>query len=65
MNVSGDVHMDGHSRSQPLTFDANNAAHPLTTKRNPRRLYFVTGRVGCPEKVARPEPSCAVLQNSL
>jgi hypothetical protein len=65
MNVSGDVHMDVHSRSQPFTFDANSAAHALATQRNTRRLNWVTGHVGCLEKVARPEPSCALLQNSL
>jgi hypothetical protein len=65
MNVSGDVHMDVHSRSQPFTFDANHAAHALATQRNLSRLYFVTGHIGRLEKVARPEPSCAVLQISL
>ena len=61
--MSGDVHMDVHGRSQPFTFDANNAAHALVTQRNISRLEFVTGHIGCPEKVVRPEPSCAVLQN--
>jgi hypothetical protein len=36
-----------------------------STQRNISRLYFDTGHVGCLEKVARPEPFCAVLQISL
>ena len=36
-----------------------------STQRNIRPLYFVTGHLGCPKKVARPEPFCAVLQISL
>ena len=36
-----------------------------STQRNISPLYFVTGHLGCPKKVARPEPFCAVLQISL
>ena len=36
-----------------------------STQRNLSPLYFVTVHLGCPKKVARPEPFCAVLQISL
>jgi hypothetical protein len=52
----------GHERHM------SNAAHVSAqadfTQPNLTRLYFVTGHVGCLEKVARPEPFCAFLQNS-
>jgi hypothetical protein len=31
-----------------------------STQHNPSRLNFVTGHIGCLEKVAHPEPACAV-----
>ena len=57
MNVSGDVHMDVHSRSQPFTPYAHNAAHALATHRNISRLDIVTGHLHRSEKVALPQPS--------
>jgi hypothetical protein len=32
-----------------------------STQRNPSRLNLVTGHLGCPEKIASPEPACAFL----
>lgn len=42
-----------------------NTVQAGSTKRNTSRLNLVTGHLGCLEKIARPEPSCAVLPNSL
>jgi hypothetical protein len=43
---------------------AHSVAHAGSTQRNPSRLHFVTGHIGCPEKVARPGTSCEFLPNS-
>ena len=40
-------------------------AYTGSTQNKTSRLNLVTGHLGCPEKVARPEPSCEFLPNPL
>lgn len=44
---------------------AYTAAYMGSTQHNTSRLNLVTGHLGCLEKIARPEPFCAVFHNSL